>query len=95
MRERKICNLQHRECPICLQPVGYDIYGAVEYLNNTNRSIDNIDLNSSQMQAFKFSNFMRTPCNHAFHQKCLVDWMDSRNFSCPLCRMSLPQFHSQ
>ena len=32
---------------------------------------------------------MVTPCNHFFHTKCLVRWMDIKQ-ECPTCRRHLP-----
>ena len=33
--------------------------------------------------------FMKTPCNHSFHNKCLINWM-SIKMECPTCRKNLP-----
>jgi hypothetical protein len=35
------------------------------------------------------SNHMITPCNHVFHQQCLVQWMEQK-LECPTCRRELP-----
>ena len=38
----------------------------------------------------RFTNtYMRTPCNHNFHQKCLQNWMRIK-LECPVCREPLP-----
>jgi hypothetical protein len=34
--------------------------------------------------------YMKTPCNHIFHIKCLTDWMEAK-LVCPNCRRDLPQ----
>jgi len=34
---------------------------------------------------------MLLPCNHQFHGKCILRWVD-QNFSCPLCRQEIGQF---
>ena len=32
---------------------------------------------------------MKTPCNHRFHIKCLLEWMNLK-LECPICRKKLP-----
>lgn len=32
---------------------------------------------------------MSMPCNHSFHDECLMPWLKERN-SCPICRFELP-----
>jgi hypothetical protein len=31
------------------------------------------------------SNFTKTPCDHVYHQKCLIDWLNVKN-DCPICK---------
>eukprot|EP01017_Pseudomicrothorax_dubius_P047172 TRINITY_DN8426_c0_g1_i2.p1 TRINITY_DN8426_c0_g1~~TRINITY_DN8426_c0_g1_i2.p1 ORF type:complete len:502 (+),score=49.02 TRINITY_DN8426_c0_g1_i2:183-1688(+) len=33
--------------------------------------------------------YMRTPCNHCYHPKCLINWMAVK-LECPTCRKELP-----
>jgi len=33
--------------------------------------------------------YMKTPCNHKFHEKCLKSWMQVK-LECPTCRRELP-----
>ena len=28
-------------------------------------------------------------CNHKFHEKCIIEWFDKDNNSCPLCRENI------
>ena len=35
-------------------------------------------------QKFDNDNY-QMPCNHNFHQKCILDWFDKKK-NCPLCR---------
>ena len=35
--------------------------------------------------------FMKTPCGHRYHKKCLKDWMQQRH-QCPACRAALPVY---
>lgn len=34
--------------------------------------------------------YMITPCNHIFHQQCLIQWLEHK-MECPTCRRQLPQ----
>lgn len=34
---------------------------------------------------------MKTPCNHKYHSKCLIEWMNIKK-ECPQCRTALPPF---
>ena len=40
------------------------------------------------MDTIKSSDLEITPCKHAFHKKCLIEWKKRSN-SCPLCRRFL------
>jgi len=33
--------------------------------------------------------YMETPCEHAFHAKCLEEWIKYKR-QCPICRAVLP-----
>lgn len=35
------------------------------------------------------SNYMITPCDHLFHEECLLQWMHVK-LECPVCRSQLP-----
>lgn len=36
-------------------------------------------------------NYMKTPCEHLFHEKCLKLWMDQK-LCCPYCRAKIPPY---
>jgi hypothetical protein len=69
------------DCVVCLRPLhqdavlGADSTGQSQYLLSV--------LNAGKNQV------MRTPCDHKFHVKCLVNWM-SYKMDCPTCRARLP-----
>lgn len=33
--------------------------------------------------------YLKTPCNHSFHERCIVSWMSISPDSCPICRARL------
>ena len=37
--------------------------------------------------------YMRTPCGHLFHTKCLETWLEVKN-ECPYCRQRIPPLES-
>ncbi|ETO30526.1 zinc finger, C3HC4 type domain-containing protein [Reticulomyxa filosa] len=39
-------------------------------------------------------NVMVTPCDHVFHDECLLPWM-KRQLTCPTCRQPLPEEHKK
>ena len=34
--------------------------------------------------------YMLTPCNHLYHDVCLLTWFDSGSLTCPVCRTTCP-----
>mmetsp|Transcript_1620 Transcript_1620/g.1560 ORF Transcript_1620/g.1560 Transcript_1620/m.1560 type:complete len:127 (-) Transcript_1620:18-398(-) len=61
------------ECVICMQDLKYDL-------------CEDGDLNTSKD---RLAEYMRTPCNHKFHDFCLRDWMKVK-MECPTCRREIP-----
>ena len=37
--------------------------------------------------------YMKTPCGHVFHSKCLETWLEIKN-ECPYCRQRIPPLES-
>lgn len=46
---------------------------------------------SPDMESPKPNSFMKTPCGHVFHKKCLLALMEHR-LQCPICRSPIPRF---
>jgi hypothetical protein len=38
--------------------------------------------------------YMKTPCNHKFHEVCLRDWLNIK-LECPTCRTEIPAFPNE
>lgn len=71
-------DVQDNECCICyhtlkLKPT--DICDIEASMSST----------SSTAMLNSLKSCMRTPCNHYFHEVCLMSWMDKKNV-CPICR---------
>lgn len=49
-----------------------------------------LNILSSSEPVHNFSKTMHTPCNHPFHQDCLMRWMEIK-MECPTCRSSIPE----
>ena len=76
--ERKLKGEMQNEgvtCPIC--------FFALMHQPNEEEK----DLKGSML----LKKFMRTPCNHDFHEVCLKQWMDLK-LNCPCCRKEIPPY---
>ena len=88
-------NIKNNECVICLENL--------ENLKSNNEE-DNDDLLMKEkgncieklaMMIQKWNKqknikpYMKTPCGHIFHSKCLEIWLDVKN-ECPYCRQRIP-----
>lgn len=64
----------------------------------TNLKQEPCDLNpdgtvKSPDQIVKTKGYMMTPCNHKYHKKCLLQWMQMK-MECPTCRARLPRIEA-
>eukprot|EP01132_Coremiostelium_polycephalum_P008044 gene8044-9892_t len=48
-----------------------------------------ICMNDVEANSSTYGEIMTTPCNHLFHSKCLLQWMEFK-MECPTCRQALP-----
>ncbi|CDW77339.1 ring-finger-containing ubiquitin ligase [Stylonychia lemnae] len=71
---------QVEECVICMNPLRYQV-------NQVNDQM--ITVNDPEQTMKKAKNYMKTPCNHKFHEPCLKKWMVIR-LECPCCRQVIP-----
>jgi len=59
-----------------------------DYLSKSKNSAELIDCSVCK-EEFNLNDIVRKiPCNHLFHEDCIVPWLTSRN-SCPVCRYEL------
>jgi hypothetical protein len=49
-----------------------------------------LNILSNSEPVHNFSKTMHTPCNHPFHQDCLMRWMEIK-MECPTCRANIPE----
>jgi len=82
-KQNKITQLKQKDCVVCLLPIGQEQMGFNEESQERKEGM--------QLQQ---QSFMRTPCNHLYHVKCLKDWLNQQRHNCPICRRPLPIYHS-
>jgi hypothetical protein len=64
----------------------------LEGLDNTcNICMTPLNIGKSMEQVVNFSKTLHTPCNHKYHQDCLLHWLEIK-MECPTCRSKLPPF---
>ena len=85
--------------PIFLKPFYYNYFYKIKNFNdieNPNCPVCFIPIYESETEATKSSHkdnsvYMKTPCNHSFHQTCLKNWMELK-LECPCCKQKLPPY---
>jgi Ring finger domain len=90
---------QRDDCPICFMRLNETVDQAEANAqegnqNGTNeQSMENLQpllpVVADAPQLF----CLRTPCNHYFHEECLVKWFETKP-ECPTCRKALPLLES-
>lgn len=84
--------------PKCMIPNYFNYFNKLKNLEDaTNQNCpicfcalnENPDDDSSEQLILK--NYMKTPCEHLFHEKCLKLWMDQK-LCCPYCRAKIPPY---
>lgn len=80
------------------RPLHYDYFRTKEEelqfegLDNTcNICMTPLNIGKSAEQVVNFSKTLHTPCNHRYHQDCLLHWLEIK-LECPTCRSKLPVF---
>lgn len=80
------------------RPLHYDYYRTkeeekqLEGLENIcNICMTPLNIGKSSEQVVNFSKTLHTPCNHRYHQDCLLHWLEIK-LECPTCRSKLPAF---
>jgi len=59
--------------------------------NTCNICMTPLNIGKSTEQVVNFSKTFHTPCNHKYHQDCLMHWLEIK-MECPTCRSKLPPF---
>ncbi|KAF3627782.1 putative peroxidase N-like isoform 1 [Capsicum annuum] len=81
--------------------LSFGLFNSTQFLSPTLKSVvdslPSVEINESSkncsicMEEFVIdSEASQLPCNHLFHNDCIVPWLNRSN-TCPLCRHKLPQ----
>ena len=88
-------NAKNNECVICLENLD-NLRVNMEDENDeafNNPSVNYIEKLALMIQKWnkKKNNkpYMKTPCGHTFHSRCLETWLEVKN-ECPYCRQKIP-----
>ena len=91
-------NKKNGECVICLENLdNLDV-------NNRDEDDEVFKTNGNYIEKLAFmiqkwnkkknnKPYMKTPCAHIFHTKCLETWLEIKN-ECPYCRQKIPPLES-
>ena len=88
-------NAKNNECVICLEnldnlSVNNENDNDDLYMKENENCIERLALMIQKWNKNKNSKpYMKTPCGHIFHSKCLQIWLDVKN-ECPYCRQKIP-----
>ena len=88
-------NAKNNECVICLEnldnlSVNNENDNDDLYIKENENCIERLAVMIQKWNKNKNSKpYMKTPCGHIFHSKCLQIWLDVKN-ECPYCRQKIP-----
>ena len=87
-------NSKNNECVICLENLdnlGVNMQEDDDLYNRENTNfIERFGLMIQKWNRKKNSKpYMKTPCGHIFHTRCLETWLEVKN-ECPYCRQKIP-----
>ena len=90
--------LKDVECVICLESlenvgVNNDEDNEYNFKENMNYAEKLAIMIQKWSKRKKNKPYMKTPCNHFFHTKCLETWLELKN-ECPYCRQKIPPLES-
>ena len=74
-------------CAICMMQVDTTDVGEENEGSLTSRENDR---ERWQERRRNKRHYMLTPCNHLYHDACLMQWFESGSLTCPVCRASCP-----
>lgn len=94
------------DCPICFGPLREPLNPVplkrlseelgLSKANSNKGSSEGIELKEQLLEPENSDpppepSIFGTPCNHYYHEECLILWMNSKNV-CPICRTTLPLY---
>mmetsp|Transcript_35923 Transcript_35923/g.32314 ORF Transcript_35923/g.32314 Transcript_35923/m.32314 type:complete len:119 (+) Transcript_35923:1350-1706(+) len=82
----KNVDLADKVCPICME--NFIESQETESLTTNDDGIIN-NTSSATIPLTKIPHIMKTPCQHFYHESCMLEWM-KKKFECPTCRKKLP-----
>ena len=92
-------NDKENVCVICLDKIGNNNIIQEEEENNNNKRIWPIKILIKYLKNLKNKEknkgiYMKTPCNHIYHAKCLELWLNVKN-QCPNCAQNIPPLDNE
>ena len=86
-------NLNEVECVICLENLdnlGVNVEEDEDFNFKDGNYIEKLAMMIQKWNKKKNSKpYMKTPCGHIFHSRCLETWLEVKN-ECPYCRQRIP-----
>ena len=92
-------NAKNNECVICLEnldnlAVNNQDEEEDEAFKSNSNYIEKLAMMIQKWNKKKHNKpYMKTPCGHVFHSKCLETWLEIKN-ECPYCRQRIPPLES-